>query len=146
MQLLLRPEHAPLQVASRPCDTVSVTGAPILKGTDAVLPTATLMPAGFDVTVSPLRPVAVTVRVAVCGGVTVRTAVFVTPPAEAVNVTGVDVVTEFVPMANPALALPWATVILLFPGPAATVPSPEVTDTGNPPAGAGLLIVTVPID
>jgi hypothetical protein len=87
----------------------------------------------------------VTVRIAVCGGVTVRTAVFVTPPAEAVNVTGVDVVTEFVPMANPALVLPWATVIL-FPGPAATVPSLEVTDTENPPAGAGLLIVTVPID
>ena len=40
-----------------------------------VLPTATLMPAGLEVIRSPLRPVAVTVNVAVCpggaGGVTV---------------------------------------------------------------------------
>src|ERR671937_32348 len=43
---------------------------------EPVLPTATLIPVGVDVTRSPLRPVAVTVRVAVsAGGVTVRVAV-----------------------------------------------------------------------
>ena len=89
---------------------------------------------------------AVTVNVAVCGGVTVRTAVLVTPPALAVKVTGVGVTTELVPMANPALVFPWATVTRSVPGPAATVPSLEVTDTRNPPVGAGLLIVTVPMD
>jgi hypothetical protein len=35
---------------------------------EPVLPTVTLMPAGFDITRSPLRPVAVTVNVAVVGG------------------------------------------------------------------------------
>jgi hypothetical protein len=40
---------------------------PVEKAAEPLLPTATLMPAGFEVTRSPPRPVAVTVSVAVCG-------------------------------------------------------------------------------
>jgi len=58
-------EHAPDQTASRPPLAVSVIDVPVENDADPVLPTATLMPAGLDVTRSPLRPVAVTVRVAV---------------------------------------------------------------------------------
>lgn len=57
-------EHAPDQMASRPFETVSVIDVPVLNDADPVLPTVTLMPAGLDVTRSPLRPVAVTVSVA----------------------------------------------------------------------------------
>jgi hypothetical protein len=63
-----------------------------------------------------------------------------------VKVTGVDVVTALVPMPKLALVAPCGTVTLLVPGPAATVPSLDVTETGNPPAGAALVIVTVPTD
>jgi len=58
-------EQAPDQTASRPFETVSVIDAPTVNGADPVLPTATLNPAGFDVTRSPLRPLAVSVSVAV---------------------------------------------------------------------------------
>src|SRR6267143_62710 len=78
-------EQAPDQIASRPFETVSVIDVPIVNGADPVLPTATLIPTGLDVTLSPLRPVAVTVSVAVAaGGVTVNAAVRVTPAALAV--------------------------------------------------------------
>ena len=79
--VLLPPlEHAPDQIASRPFETLSVTDVPVLNEAEPVLPTFTLMPAGFDVTRSPLRPDAVTESVAACdGGVTVNAAVFVTP-------------------------------------------------------------------
>ena len=53
-------EHAPDQMASRPLETLSVTAVPAMNDADPVEPTATLMPAGLDVTRSPLRPVAVT--------------------------------------------------------------------------------------
>jgi hypothetical protein len=56
-------EHAPDQTASRPFETVSVIAVPPVNDADPVLPTATLMPAGLEVILSPLRPVAVTVRV-----------------------------------------------------------------------------------
>jgi hypothetical protein len=73
-------EQAPDQMASRPFETVNVMDVPIAKDADRVLPTLTVMPAGLDDTLSPLRPVAVTVRVAVCdGGLTVSVAVRVTP-------------------------------------------------------------------
>jgi hypothetical protein len=63
--VLLPPlEHAPDQIASRPLVTLKVIDVPVLKDAEPVLPTLTLMPAGFDVTRSPLRPVAVTVSVA----------------------------------------------------------------------------------
>jgi hypothetical protein len=71
-------EQAPDQIASRPFVTLNVTDAPVLKEADPVLPTLTLMPAGLDVTRSPLRPDAVTVTVAACdGGITVSGVVFV---------------------------------------------------------------------
>jgi len=57
-------EQAPDQMASRPFETVSVIDVPVANDADPVLPTATLIPAGLEVTRSPLRPVAVTVSVA----------------------------------------------------------------------------------
>jgi hypothetical protein len=67
--VLLPPlEHAPDQIASRPFVTLSVIDVPELNDADPVLPTLTLIPAGLDVTPSPLRPVAVTVSVTVCPG------------------------------------------------------------------------------
>ena len=79
--VLLPPlEHAPDQIASRSLLTRSVIDVPVLNGADPVLPTFTLIPAGVDVTTSPLRPVAVTVKVAACpGGFTASEAVRVTP-------------------------------------------------------------------
>jgi hypothetical protein len=65
--LLLFPplEHAPDHTASRPLLTLSVIEVPTANDAERVLPTATLMPAGVDVTRSPLRPVAVTVNTTV---------------------------------------------------------------------------------
>ena len=85
--VLLPPlEQAPDQIASRPLEMLNVTLAPDVNAAEPLLPTATLMPAGADMTRSPLRPVAVTVSVTVCGGggggaavVTVRPAVRVVP-------------------------------------------------------------------
>src|SRR3954466_9274953 len=65
LRLLPALEQAPDQTASRPFDTVSVTDAPTVNDADPLLPTATLNPAGLDVTRSPLRPLAVSVSVAV---------------------------------------------------------------------------------
>lgn len=65
LRLLPALEQAPDQIASRPFETVSVTEAPIVNDADPVLPTATLNPAGLDVTRSPLRPLAVNVSGAV---------------------------------------------------------------------------------
>lgn len=61
-------EHAPDQTADRPLDTVSVIALPVFIEADPELPTATLMPAGLEVTRSPLRPLADKVSVAVCAG------------------------------------------------------------------------------
>ena len=61
-------EQAPDQMASRPFETVSVIEVPVVKDPDPVVPTATLIPAGVEVILSPLRPVAVTVSVAVWPG------------------------------------------------------------------------------
>jgi hypothetical protein len=64
--LLLPPlEQAPDQIASRPFDTLNVIEVPVVKDAEPVLPTATLIPAGVEVMREPLRPVAVTVNVAV---------------------------------------------------------------------------------
>ena len=66
--VLLPPlEHAPDQMTSRLFVALSVIVVPAANDADPLLPTATLMPAGFEVTRSPPRPVAVTVSVAVCG-------------------------------------------------------------------------------
>ena len=62
--VLLPPlEQSPDQTASRPFVTLSVIAVPLVKLAEPVLPTVTLIPAGLDVTRSPLRPLAVTVRV-----------------------------------------------------------------------------------
>ena len=91
---------------------------------DAVplLPVGTLIPVGLDVIRSPLRPLAFTVSVALCGGgggggggaaeVTVRVAVFVTAFNVAAIVTGVDAVTLLVEIAKTALCEPAGTVTL----------------------------------
>ena len=106
--LLLPPlEHAPEKIASRPPDTLSVIDVPLANDADAELPTVTLMPAGVEVMRSPLRPVALTVKVAFCpAGVTANVAVRVTLPAVAVSVTGVDAVTVVVEMAKRVLVAP----------------------------------------
>ena len=57
-------EHAPDQIASLPFETLSVIDVPVVNDAEPELPTATLMPAGLEVTRSPLRPVALTVSVA----------------------------------------------------------------------------------
>jgi len=63
--VLLPPlEHAPDQIASRPFVTLKVIDVPVLKDPEPEVPTATLMPAGLEVTRSPDLPVAVTVSVA----------------------------------------------------------------------------------
>jgi hypothetical protein len=58
-------EQAPDQTAERPLVTVSVIEVPMVNDADPPLPVATLMPAGVEVILSPLRPLAVTVSVAV---------------------------------------------------------------------------------
>ena len=58
-------EQAPDQIASRPFEAVNVMDVPVENDADPLEPTATVTPAGLDVTDSPLRPVAVTVSVAV---------------------------------------------------------------------------------
>ena len=135
-------EHAPDQTTSRLFVALRVILVPVGNDAEPVPPTATLMPAGLEVTRSPLRPVAVTVNVAVCaGGVTVRVAVRVTPAAVAVIVTGVDVATAPVEIAKVALDAPSGTDTL-----AGTVAAPLLleSETANPPAGAADVRETVP--
>jgi hypothetical protein len=57
-------EHEPDQMASLPFETLSLIDVPVVNDAEPEPPTATLMPAGVDVTRSPLLPVAVTVSVA----------------------------------------------------------------------------------
>jgi hypothetical protein len=49
-------EHAPDQMTSRLFVALSVIVVPVANDADPLLPTATLMPAGFEVTRSPPRP------------------------------------------------------------------------------------------
>jgi len=58
-------EQAPDQIALRPLETVRETVVPVANVAEPVVPTATLIPAGVDVTRSPDRPVAVKLTVAV---------------------------------------------------------------------------------
>lgn len=144
--VLLPPlEHAPDQTASRPLETLSVIAVPLANAADPVLPTATLIPAGLETTLSPLRPVAVSVSVTVCaGGTTVSVAVLVTPPALAVMVTGVDAATVAVVIVNVALLAPCATVAL--PGTVAAAVLLLASATAKPPVGAAAVSATVPCD
>jgi hypothetical protein len=68
LRLLPPLEHAPDQIASRPWVTLNVIAVPEVKTADPLLPVATLIPVGLDVTRSPLRLLVVTVNVAVGGG------------------------------------------------------------------------------
>lgn len=113
VRLLLPPlEQAPDHTASRPLVTLSVIAVPVTKPAEPVLPTVTLIPAGFDVIRSPLRPVAVTVSVTACpGGFTMSVADRVTPK-DPVMVTAVDAVTALVGTAKVALVAPTGTVTL----------------------------------
>jgi hypothetical protein len=63
--VLLPPlEQAPDQIASRLLVTRSVIDVPVGNEAEPVVPTLTLIPVGVDVIRSPLRPDAVTVRIA----------------------------------------------------------------------------------
>jgi len=139
-------EQAPDQIASRSFDTVSVIDVPVVNDADPVLPTATLMPAGVDVTLSPLRPVAVTVSVAACPGggcgVTVSGADFVAPPNVPAIVTTVDALTAVVVTLNVALFAPAATVTVA--GTLTIIVLLLESVTLAPPAGAAAVSVAVP--
>jgi hypothetical protein len=116
-------EQAPDQIASRPFDTLSVIDVPVANEADPVLPTATLRPEGVDLTVSPLRPLAVSVSVAVpvgggglgggLDGVTSSVADRVTPPPDTEIVTVVFVETDEVKMLKPPRVVPAGTIMPL---------------------------------
>jgi hypothetical protein len=140
-------EHAPDHTASRPFETLSVIDVPVVNDADPVLPTVTLMPAGVDVTRSPLLPVARTVSAtaapgggAACG-FTVSEAVRVTPPTAAVIVTVVDAVTAVVVTVKFAVDAPAGTVTLTG---TAAAPELSLSETVTPPVAAAALKVTVP--
>ena len=146
-------EQAPDQIALRPFDTVSVIDVPVVNVAEPVLPTATLIPAGLEVTRSPLRPVAVTDSVADCagggggggvaGGFTDNVAVLVAPPKAPPIVTDVAAVTPVVGTPKFALVAPAATVTLA--GTPATVVLLLDNVTMAPPVEAAVVKVTVPV-
>jgi len=124
-------EQAPDQIASRPFETLSVMDVPVANDADPVLPTATLTPEGVELTVSPLRPLALSVSVAVSvgggvlDGVTSNAAAFVIPPPDTEMVTDVSTETDDVKTLKPPRVVPAGTIM------------PFGTD-----AKAGLLLVT----
>ena len=103
-----------------------------------------MIPAGLDVIRSPLRPLALTVKVTFAvAGFTVSAAVRVTPARTAEMVAAVEAVTEAVVAVKVALLAPAATVTL-----AGTVAAAALleSDTTAPPVGAALVNVTLPCD
>ena len=143
-------EHAPDQIASRPLVTLNVIDVPVVNDAEPVLPTETLIPAGLERTRSPLRPLAVTVNVAVppppplAAGVTVNAALRVAPPYAPETVTAVDVATASDVTVNVALVAPAGIVTL-----AGVVAAPVLlldNVTTAPPDGAADVSVTVPCE
>jgi len=124
-------EQAPDQTASRLFETLSVIDVPVANDADPVPPTATFRPEGEELTVSPLRPLAVSVNVAVAvvvgglDGVTSSVADRVTPPPDTEIVTDVSTETDDVKMLKPPRVVPAGTIM------------PFGTD-----AAAGLLLAT----
>ena len=101
-------EHAPDQIADLPFETESVMLVPVVNDACPELPTLAWIPAGLELTVSPLRPVAVTVRTTVGGGggvpgFTNSGASCCNPPAVANTVSPVCVVTTAVGTENDTL-------------------------------------------
>jgi hypothetical protein len=142
-------EHAPDQIASRPLLTVNVIDPPALNGAEPVEPTGTLMPAGFDVTRSPLRPVAETVNITVpvppppAAGFTVSVPDRVTPPKAPEMVTDAEVVTVLEVTVNVALVDPAGIVTLAGTVAALVLLLDNVTTA--PPDGAAAVRVAVPV-
>src|SRR4051812_8099861 len=111
------------------------------------LPTGTLIPAGLEVTRSPLRPLAETVNVTVeggggAGGFTVKVPIAWRPPAVAKTERAVDVVTGDVGTEKLNVCSPAGTVTL---GGGLAAALFEVRFTMNPPAGAGFVRPMMPV-
>jgi len=139
-------EHAPDQIASRLLVTLNVIDVPVVNDAEPVLPTDTLMPAGLDVTRSPVRPVAETVNVAVppaAAGFTVSELVRVTPPYVPEIVTELEAVTAFEVAVNVPLVAPAAIVMLAGTVAALVLLLDNVTIA--PPDGAAAVSVAVPV-
>ena len=105
------------------------------------LPVSVTVPVELD---PPVTVVGLRVRVESAGGFTVRVAVLLIPPAEAVITTGVWAATGVVRMVNVAVLLPDATVTLAGTVAMAGFALERVTKT--PPAGAAAVSVTVPVE
>ena len=112
-------EHAPDQIASRPFETLSVIDVPDANDADPVLPTATFSPEGVELTVSPPRPLAVSVSVAVpvvveeLDAFTSSVADCVIPLPDTEIVTGVSAETDDVKILKPPRVVPAGTIMPL---------------------------------
>jgi hypothetical protein len=112
-------EHAPDQIASRPFETLSVIDVPDANDADPVLPTATFSPEGVELTISPPRPPAVSVSVAVpvvveeLDAFTSSVADCVIPPPDTEIITGVSAETDDVKMLKPPRVVPAGTIMPL---------------------------------
>jgi hypothetical protein len=133
-------EQAPDHTASRPSVTERVMLLPDENEACMLLPVATLIPGGLEVTCSPLRPVALTVNTFVVGGggaagLRVSGARTFLPPAVAKIVSPVVCVTTGVGRLNENVVAPAGTVT---DEGTVTIGLLVESATANPPAGAGL--------